>query len=587
MSALEVRCPTCGAAEGVPCLHAPRAGAHLLRRRAWTREQKNNPRHRGGVSGAAKGAGCIPALPADLFEHTSALGASDAVFTAKGENPEGSGARGAALPVAPVGAGRASCGERARSARSLDTGETSDKPGQRGAVRAAWDAWLAGRASAPDGTIPQDVLASVAGKPLTYDQWLALRRRRDDARERAARACERLATEALDAVDAWVTPWRGRDASEGGETVAERVIVLAAEGASGLVRRPSLCSETWAAADAAVRWLRRAEALRACGDAAELVEQGGEVIEALSAPVPLWRSARCDHRIGCPDCARRVARRDVRELAPVVAEVLRADGWHVAPGAGATVLMLTLTHRPSPTRYLSTSLDAHMGALRRWQRSRAVRRLVAGGRWSLEVTRRDDDAAPWHAHTHHLIAVSGPVGRARLASLRHALRDAWQVAHAAEWRSRGWEVGDDDGLIDLDRPRRGARGAAREVAKYISKPLALARLPTVELAEVLRAFSHRRRRGDWGIWSVCRRRVERLAAEERAEREERLCGPSPDAGEDAGQASYHQPGRLLLGRTARGMVVVAPESWRGASLADAYRAYLARWRLCARPPPPT
>ena len=396
------------------------------------------------------------------------------------------------------------------------------------------------------------------GKPLTYDQWLARRRRRDDARERAARACERLATDALDAVDAWETPWRGRDSSEESQTVAERVIELAVQGATGLVRRPSLCGETWAAADAAVRWLRRAQALRSCGEGAELVEQGGEVVEAMSAPVPLWRSARCDQRLGCPDCARRVARRDVRELAPVVEEVQRADGWHVAPGAGATVLLLTLTHRPAPTRYLATSLDAHMGAVRRWQRSRTVRRLLAGGRWSLEVTRRDDDARPWHAHTHHLVAVTGKVSRSRLASLRRALRQAWQVAHAAEWRARGWTVASDDGLIDLDRPRRGARGAVREVAKYITKPIELARLPEVELAEVLRAFAHRRRRGDWGVWSVCRRRVERLSAEKRHEREERLCGPSPDAGEDAGQATYHQPGRLLVGRTSRGFVVVAP-----------------------------
>src|SRR5690606_2416714 len=125
----------------------------------------------------------------------------------------------------------------------------------------------------------------------------------------AARACEYLATAALVSVDAWVTPWRGRDGSEEGETVAARVVALAAEGATGLVRSPSMCSETWAAADAAVRWLRRAEALRACGQGAELVEQDGEIVEAMSSPVPLWRSARCDQRLGCPDCARRIARR--------------------------------------------------------------------------------------------------------------------------------------------------------------------------------------------------------------------------------------------------------------------------------------
>src|SRR5690606_8532519 len=119
----------------------------------------------------------------------------------------------------------------------------------------------------------------------------------------------------------------------------------------------------------------------------------------------LWRSSRCDVRVGCPDCARRLARAEIRELAPVVYRVATGADWHVRtegePPRG-TVLLLTLTHRPCPTSRLRTALDAHYGAFRRWQRSRGVSRELAGGRWSLEVTRREDAARPWHAHSHHL-----------------------------------------------------------------------------------------------------------------------------------------------------------------------------------------
>lgn len=334
-------------------------------------------------------------------------------------------------------------------------------------------------------------------------------------------------------------------------------------------------------------WYGRAARLLDCGERGEVARAVGDTALLVSprAGAPIVRCARCDWR-ACWVCARRSAREKSRLLGRTVLEGQRR---------GREVLLATLTSRPPPEGVtLRASSDALRGAIRRWQRSRAVRRHLEGGRWGVESTfstpesreararrleeraaaleggarRRRGERSPssmrasaarirahergsrhWHTHAHLVVAPRGEAARLEAAAVEE-LREAWCTALASEWAARGWE-GDPGGRqLHFQRPYSSS-SAAKEAAKYAVKGTDLEQLDDEQLCEALLALDGARMSGDWGVLAEWRRALD---DEDEDDDEREALGADVDEGERLGRATYRERGDPVLGRDSAGQL---------------------------------
>lgn len=357
----------------------------------------------------------------------------------------------------------------------------------------------------------------------------------------------------------------------------------------------------------------RATRVRGCGEGT-VAEADGQLVLSHRCGLPLCDVARCEVRF-CPRCDRRAARKKARELAGALR--VGYEGLCTSPLVG------NLTCRPAPAHVVEhVAFTAAGAALRRFERSRAAQRILAGGEAHLEVTRstpetraaradryeraaaeleagrsprprektpaqyrehaarlRSSSSVHWHAHVSVMLVPTGYRERTYLE--RHELDElhrAWRRALAAEWRARGWE-GDPGGMVHLEVPERGLEGAARECAKYAVKGTDVLQLTDDELDACVRAFDGLRAVRRWGVLSSWHRAREQAASLEL----ELVCqcrddeeGFDEDEGEDEAAAARRER-REWIGKTQDGRLVKRREAiWRPLDEDTAWRVYLHR-----------
>jgi hypothetical protein len=282
----------------------------------------------------------------------------------------------------------------------------------------------------------------------------------------------------------------------------------------------------------------RAVDVRGCGSARVAVDASGELVISARTSIPCAVVFECGHRL-CPECAPRHARRHAARIAERLA--YREPGCDDAPpSAESRPRFVTLTQPARPSETATEALERLEDALRRLVRSKDWKAHVDGGVIKLELefstwpdrrrsAERDMDRA---ARMRADLAEHKRRGRSRIAaklggqiaalegSARQKLsgsRASWWHAHAhilavgcywrqaallSTWRAALGRTG--RYAADLERVRRGElrafggarieapralddRGLAKEVAKYVSKPLRRS-VPHGRMVELLHAL---------------------------------------------------------------------------------------------------
>jgi len=162
--------------------------------------------------------------------------------------------------------------------------------------------------------------------------------------------------------------------------------------------------------------------------------------------------ARCRHRL-CPFCGRRRARqvsRQVLDLLKLMSE--------------PRLIVLTVKHRHVPLRQ-------QLRDLRRWfaklRRTPAWKHAVAGGVYTLEIT-RNEDTGQWHPHL-NIIYDGLYLPQKLLRHHWHAITGGSEIVWITQVR---------------DRPN-----AANEISKYVGKPQHVSQLPPHAIREYAQAVN--------------------------------------------------------------------------------------------------
>lgn len=287
----------------------------------------------------------------------------------------------------------------------------------------------------------------------------------------------------------------------------------------------------------------RAVDVRMCGACRVAVDAAGDLVVSAKTQIPSAVVFECGHRL-CPNCAPKHARRHAKRIAArlsaatepgsddgptrgrarfvtltqparpgesakealerlehAIKRLMRLKAWKAHAVGG--VLKFELEFSTFPDRVRSAERDADRadrlrGELREHKRkgrsriAARVERTIADLEASARLKRGGSRASWWHAHAHVLV-----VG----CYWRHAdLLATWRAAmtstgayEAEEARIRRGELAAFGGAR-IEAPRsHDDHGIAREVAKYVSKPLAR-HVPHDRMVELLEALGGRHKK---------------------------------------------------------------------------------------------
>lgn len=184
----------------------------------------------------------------------------------------------------------------------------------------------------------------------------------------------------------------------------------------------------------------------------------------------------------CPTCAAE-RKRQVRH---------RLSDFFQDYNLAKSLKLLTLTLRSSSDP-LADQLTTLLRSFRRLRQRVWWKRRARGGCWFVQVT-RNADTGLWHPHLHCLLDSD--------YLERHELSDLWQKVTAGSI------------VVDI-RVIRKADHAANYVARYVSQPVDLSKLPRDAIAETIRAFHGRRLWHPFGDWVAALKSVEDRPSTER------------------------------------------------------------------------
>ena len=252
--------------------------------------------------------------------------------------------------------------------------------------------------------------------------------------------------------------------------------------------------------------------------------------------------SNCHVRV-CPACAQRRTRRAQARLFRMLHHLEQQHPTH-------GYVLLTLTAPTVADGSLSEAIQHRLDSWRRLQNRRPFKKAMRGGGAfrALEITR---SKGRWHPHMHVLLHVSSSYWT-RWYMKHDDWRDLWTSAARSDERL----VVDVRGVRHRGRTDRRDRlkGAAVEVAKYVTKSDDLERMDDRQLIEFMDA-THRRRFHAWtGTMADAKRHVE---AEYRAQVEkERLTQCADPACSICGSAWL----RDVLRWTSTGYAAATPKT---------------------------
>jgi hypothetical protein len=204
----------------------------------------------------------------------------------------------------------------------------------------------------------------------------------------------------------------------------------------------------------------------------------------------------CEFRL-CPHCASRRSKKIARKYLPMMTEFLKTGRFTPCH------LVLTQAHRKGET--VAASRKRLMKSFGNLVKRKFFEQHFAGGVYAFEATISEsvDVAGCWHSHLHLLVF------RRRFFDISH-LRSEWK------------KVTGDSHVLRLD-PVKDIQSGLREILKYVSKPLDIAKFKPRHLREFL-LMKGAKMFGAFGQFSVFCRKFEPSDNQEPAEGEEVYSG---------------------------------------------------------------